>query len=238
MSSSNLIIIFFIIFSFSYYCSCENEDSSKSKGDQKAFDPYLMSPKVAKALLRVQRSWIKKHIWPREWARENKKESNIHNKERLNERNKQDKLNRVCPDECWGPFKGWNPCSKTCGPDGVQYNERDVVPSKQCENWVRYNGCPGDRVKYRPCNRFCLNNGTLDNYCLCTNGHSGVCCEKGLKCRMPGRPVNADYRPIKAHYEIGENIKYICKDGFNMTGNNTITCTAPGDWKPSPPFCQ
>jgi len=44
--------------------------------------------------------------------------------------------------------------------------------------------------------------------------------------------------PNKPTYEVGEEITYKCRDGFELKGDRVIECQDDGNFDPRPPICQ
>ncbi|XP_033116851.1 neurogenic locus notch homolog protein 1-like [Anneissia japonica] len=76
-----------------------------------------------------------------------------------------------------GQWSEWTPCTKRCGPGGIQFRSRE-------------NDCFDSQQTYeqRACNVYCYHGGILSNVpekCICETGYSGECCECEIRdCEM------------------------------------------------------
>jgi len=70
--------------------------------------------------------------------------------------------------DMWASWDNWSRCSRTCG-GGVRTRYRyrccDSGKSQEC-------------IEYSNCQELCLNSGTFDTQCRCTNEFFGICCEE------------------------------------------------------------
>ena len=57
-------------------------------------------------------------------------------------------------------------------------------------------------------------------------------------CRPPKRPRFSIVRPIQDSYEVGDQITYKCRDGFELKWDRIITCQDDGNFDPRPPICK
>ena len=70
----------------------------------------------------------------------------------------------------------WSACTTRCGVSGTQHSSRHRIVTEECGGT-----CSSTFRKTRACpDLSCLNGGSLkDGLCLCKEGYSGQCCEKG-----------------------------------------------------------
>jgi len=69
----------------------------------------------------------------------------------------------------WAPWENWSGCSRTCGGGTkTRYRYRCCDKGKS-QNCIEYSNCP----------ELCLNSGTFDTQCYCTDEFFGTCCEEG-----------------------------------------------------------
>jgi len=74
--------------------------------------------------------------------------------------------------DMWAPWENWSGCSRTCGGGTTtryRYRCCDLGKSLKC---IEYGNCP----------ELCLNSGTFDTQCRCTDEFFGKCCEEGKHC--------------------------------------------------------
>ena len=87
------------------------------------------------------------------------------------------------PTHCtWKTWSFWSVCTQTCGGTGEQTRRRENQQTAMCNGTE----CIGDTQETRPCNRFCLNGGTIvenSTSCQCQDYFSGTCCENGCSPR-------------------------------------------------------
>ena len=56
-----------------------------------------------------------------------------------------------------------------------------------------------------------------------------------ISCGDPGNVPNAFK---SGGYNYNEDVTYTCLDGYNLIGNNPITCKGDKTWSGSPPLCD
>lgn len=57
-------------------------------------------------------------------------------------------------------------------------------------------------------------------------------------CSAPPIPANGDYYPTKDEYNYLDAIKFSCRQPFEVAGDDSISCTATGDWSSDIPTCK
>ncbi|XP_060701088.1 sushi, von Willebrand factor type A, EGF and pentraxin domain-containing protein 1-like [Hemiscyllium ocellatum] len=79
------------------------------------------------------------------------------------------------------------------------------------------------------------------NFRICTaDGWSGQVptCET-VKCPEPPHISNGTVSPSDSHsWPFGSIARYSCLDGYSLIGEETINCTATGEWNKDPPTCK
>ena len=71
--------------------------------------------------------------------------------------------------DMWTTWENWSGCSRTCG-GGVRIRYK-----YRCCDLGKYQNCK----EYSTCPELCLNSGTFDTQCRCTDEFFGECCEEG-----------------------------------------------------------
>jgi len=70
------------------------------------------------------------------------------------------------------PWQNWSGCSRTCG-GGTRTRNR-----YRCCDLGKVQKC----TENGNCSELCLNSGTFDTQCRCTDEVFGTCCEEGKRC--------------------------------------------------------
>ena len=59
-----------------------------------------------------------------------------------------------------------------------------------------------------------------------------------VQCDALFDPDNGNVSTNGTGFGIGDIATYFCDDGYDLIGNDTITCQSNGSWSGSPPTCQ
>uniref|UniRef100_H2Y5C8 Sushi domain-containing protein n=1 Tax=Ciona savignyi TaxID=51511 RepID=H2Y5C8_CIOSA len=81
------------------------------------------------------------------------------------------------------------------------------------------------------------------------NGQSQITCEDtglwsddeptcdAITCNRPDEIAFGSLTTAGESFEIGETVTYICNDGYEIVGQNVLTCTVTGEWSHDEPTC-
>ncbi|XP_055949631.1 limulus clotting factor C-like isoform X2 [Argiope bruennichi] len=117
------------------------------------------------------------------------------------------------------------------------------------EDAIYYTHCIDEILEENVCDRW-VNCETCEaniTYCLtCPEGHSGPTCEDPVaNCSDPGivpfgyrRLINGIRSKSNRIYTFGQSLQYFCNQGYELVGNNVLTCLSSGQWTSQTPSCQ
>ncbi|XP_070569346.1 uncharacterized protein [Ptychodera flava] len=104
---------------------------------------------------------------------------------------------------------------------------------------------PGDKNRYEPGHTLILKCDT--GYYPSTNTTNITCLDDGtwddelsecivVSCGDPGQPENAQAEGDDFAY--GDNVTFVCHEGYVLNGTETITCQSDGSWDSEVPVCN
>uniref|UniRef100_H2Y5C4 Sushi domain-containing protein n=1 Tax=Ciona savignyi TaxID=51511 RepID=H2Y5C4_CIOSA len=95
----------------------------------------------------------------------------------------------------------------------------------------------GTRVLFT-CNDGFRRNGSRDSRCQ-SNGRwsSSVPTCEPITCNRPDEIAFGSLTTAGDNFEIGETVTYVCNDGYEIVGQDVLTCTVTGEWSHDEPTC-
>ena len=59
-----------------------------------------------------------------------------------------------------------------------------------------------------------------------------------VQCDALSNPANGNVNTNGTGFDIYDTATYFCDNGYDLIGDDTITCQSDGSWSGSPPTCQ